>query len=206
MRRLVLAAGIFLWLVPGRAYLARAPDLIKQTFVYRGEAARTFVRLLGLPADRTATLELELSQSAELSAMPERDKLLREPDGTLSSELRWRTSSLAKVVVDWDPATVTLRIEGWVLDMRTGHPTAAGPTWRVVSPAAAHANDLPGWRPLVARLGDQDVIEVSLGGGEIAKLEHLREHTWDSKNRPTERSTLILGFGPALGAPAGCTR
>jgi len=201
-------------LVAHAAWPARAPNWVKKSLTYKGDPARALAALLQLPADRRAVVQLELSQATELSALPERDKALRDPDGTLSSELGWRTSSLVHETVTWDPAAGVLGFEGYMADRITALPAQGGLAWSFTSPAFAEAevDALPGWKPLLPKLAALPAkamsggalmrrLVVLLDGVDHASLELWRIQTWDSKNQPVPRSFITMELGPPLPAP-----
>jgi len=192
---------------------ARAPDWVKKTFMYRGDAAVALGALLGLPG-RRAVVELELSQATEQMALPERQAALAGPDGgTAQSELASRTSSTVQEVVIWDPAARVIGLEGYFAEMSTALPAQAGLEWSCTSPlfSEAEIDKLPGWKPLLPKLVARPAkamsggalmrkIEVSLTPTEAASLQLWRIQTWDSNNLPIPRSYITLEFGRPLDA------
>jgi hypothetical protein len=207
----LVVGGVFL--VPRAAPAARAPDIVKKSFEFRGQAAQTFSRLLQLAADRDATLRFELSQAAEHRALPERDAELRDERGTLSSNLGWRTSDHAQVTATWRPAARLLRIEGYVADTSTGYPRSEGPACWFSSPlfSESEIDRLPGWkalflalRPLPPKRGqgavaEQRVLEATLDAGRRVVLSLVRIETWDDQSRPVQPFQVSIGFGPPAG-------
>ena len=208
----ILAAVVVLLLAP-EAWTARAPNIVKKSFSYQGDAARAFAALLELPRDQRTVLPLELSQQAELRAMPEPQEASSDPVGPAPSDLVALTSTRMHVTVTWDPAAATLGLEGYVSDMSTALPAQGGPAWTFSSPqfAEAEIDKLPGYRPLLRKLVALPAkalsggtvartLEVPLGGAEHASLALWRIQTWDSNNHPMLRSFIIVGFGPTLEA------
>lgn len=200
--------------LPVPAWPARAADVVKKSFAYRANAARAFAALLELPSAARTIVEFDLSQGAEHRALPDRDEALRDPGGTLSPELEWRTSTQIHETATWDAATGILRLDGYVADLGTALPAQEGPAWRFSSPwfTESDVDHLPhGWGRLLLKLsvvpgtampGGAVVrkIDVALGGAERAVLSLWRVQTWDSKNDPVLKSYLRVEFGPPVGA------
>ncbi len=175
--------------------MARAADVVKRSFEYRGEPGRAFAELLALALDAPARVAFELSQADEHRALPDRDAALRDPDGFLSSELGWRVSTTIRMVATWRDAV--LRLDGYVADLDTAHPRMAGPRFRFVSPMVDDATQLPGWRALIASVGEAGVREVELGSGERAIASVLRVATYDARSRAVDKLCASVAFGPA---------
>jgi hypothetical protein len=193
------------------AWSARAANIVKKSFSYKGDAARAFAALLELPPDRPTVLSFELSQQAELQAMPDREKDFRDPGAVIPGDLAGRTSTLIHETVTWDPAAATLTLDGYVSDMNTALPAQGGLAWSFKSPAFAEAevDKLPGYKPLLPKLAAlpakamsggmlQRTLDVTLDDKEHASLELWRIQTWDSNNNPVPRSFIIVRFGPTL--------
>jgi len=206
-----LVAGVLLQ--PVVAHAARAPDIVKKSFVFSGPAAETLARLLQLSPDRDATVHLELSQAAEHRALPERDAALRDERGTLGSNLGERISDHVRVTATWKPRARLLRLDGYVADLSTAHPRPEGPACWLSSPnfAESEIDRLPGWkalflalRPLPAQAGqgvvaEQRHLEEPLGDGRRVVLTLVRMNLWDDHSRPVQRSQVSIGFGPEAG-------
>ena len=170
--------------------MARAPDVVKRSFEYRGEPARAFAKLVALALDAPARVAFELSQSDEHRALPDRDAALREPDGFLSSELGWRVSTAIRMVATWRDGV--LRLDGYVADLDTAHPRMDGPRFRFSSPMIDDAAQLPGWRAVI----EAGVREAALADGERAIASVVRVATYDARNRAIDKLCASIAFGP----------
>ena len=207
-----LVAGALL-LLPAMAHSARAPDIVKKTFEFRGPAGETFARLLQLSPDQDATARFELSQAAEHRALPDRDAALRDERGTLPVTLVERVSDHVQVTVTWKANARLLRIEGYVADASTAHPRPEGPACWFTSPnfSESEIDRLPGWKPLFLALlplpakpgqgvvAERRVMEATLDAGRRVVLVLVRMNIWDEQSRPVQRSQVSIGFGPASG-------
>ena len=212
----MLACGVGLSV--GQSDAARAPDIVKKSFQYRGASAEAIARVLQLPADRPATVTFELSQAAEHRALPERDAALRDADGTLSSELAWRTSDKIQVAVTWQPKARLLRIEGYVHDLSTSSFGNGRLRWGFGSPGFVESeiDRYPGWkalfltlRSLTAKPGqspvlDERTIETDLDGCRRIVASLTRMNTWNSRNEPVQMTSVGIAFGPTLGRSRKC--
>jgi hypothetical protein len=207
-------------LLPHDAGAARYPDLVTASCEFRGKAAGAFAQLLQFPADKPATMSLELSVFDELSALPHRDAELRDERGGLPSNLHWRVSERLRVTATWEPQTAALRIEGPVRNLATAAPQPQGPVWQISSPtfSETEVDRLPGWKPLVLALRplkaspgrgvvkEERLMEAVLDGQEHARLSLLRMNLWDDESRPVEKLALLLVFGPPVGSSASSCR
>jgi hypothetical protein len=192
------------------AEAARFPNIVRRTFVFRGPSARAFARLLHLPADQASTVRLELSQFDEHSALPERDAALRDPRGTLPSNLSWRLSDRVRTTVTWKPRPALLEIDGYVRDLSTAGPRPDGPACLVYSPdfSETELDQLPGWKPLVlalralpAKPGQGVVLESRRpkpAGAEVAGLDPFRPRAGDDTQREVRMRGLRV---PSAGRP-----
>ena len=203
--------GVFL--IPGSAQSARAPDIVKKTVVFRGAAAEAFAHMLQLSPDRDAAVRFELSQAAEHRALPERDAALRDEKGTLPSTLGWRVSDQVQVTTTWKAASRLLTIDGYLADASTAHPRPEGPACWFSSPVFAESeiDRLPGWKALFlvasalpaqpgrGLVADQRVMEAALDSGRRVVITLARMNIWDDQNRPVQRSQLSIGFGRESG-------
>ena len=218
----ILGAGVScaVLLVSHGADAARYPDIVEVSCEYRGEAASAFARLLQLPADKKATVSLELSLFDEHGALPHRDAELRDERGSLPANLGWRVSDRIRVTLTWDPQKAVLLIAGPVRNLATAAPRREGPVWHISSPtfSEAEVDRLPGWkplflalRPLKAKPGQGVVkeergLDTPLDKQERGHLSLVRMNLWDDESRPVEKSAISLSFGPPVGGrSSSCT-
>ena len=186
--------------------MARAPDVIAKTFAYRGDAARALAELLVLPGD--GAYVFELSQAAEHRALPARDAALRDPDGMLSSELGWRTSTQIREAIEWRGDAVQL--DGYVADLATAYPHGAGPQFTFMSPGFVSGAAPAGWSRVVASFtafpavagagGVETKTRTMHAGGERVIATLTKWPTYDAKNQPIEIWFATIAIGPWLAA------
>jgi hypothetical protein len=211
-RLVVLAFALGLSALARPAHSARAPDIVKRSFVFHGQAAETLARLLQLPPDRPANVRYELSQAAEHRALPESDAALRDPRGTLRTDITLRASDRIDVTATWDPRARRLRLDGWVADLSTGFPRAEGPACAFGSPYffEKDIDRFPGWKALFLALraleaqpgqglvAEQRTREEALDAERRAVVSLVRMNLWDDDSRPVQRSAVSVAFGPPV--------
>ncbi|HUS31122.1 MAG TPA: hypothetical protein VMZ53_21580 [Kofleriaceae bacterium] len=126
--------------------MARAPDIVEMSFVFRDEPGRVLAALLGVGAG--APHVFELPEAAEHAALATRPP--RTPVGYSAPNLTTRISTKVRATATWDTRADTLRLEGYFADRATGLPRAPGPRFAIASPSFVMPP--PGWEPLFRRL------------------------------------------------------
>ena len=126
--------------------MARAPDIVEMSFVFRDEPARVFTTLLGL-ADGAPHV-FELSEAAEQRALAIRPS--RTPPGYSPPDFTAKTSTKIRVTATYSSRHDTLRVEGYFADLSTALPARAGHRFAIVSPSFVMPP--PGWDALFRRL------------------------------------------------------
>lgn len=189
-------AVVLVVVAPRIADVARAPDIVPMDYELTGAEAHAVAAWFGFTAD--GTVMLELSQSAEHRARPDRDAALRSPDGTLPWELGWRVSTVLH-------ASVTRRgdrlmLAGHAADVTTSFPHEASPRFVFASPLISSIAEAPGWFGLYDTLsrapgGDHRKL---VAGGVRATLDRI--DTYDSANHAVTKWMVALAFGPSIAA------
>lgn len=144
--------------------MARAPDIVEMSFVFRDEPARVFATLLGL-VDGAPHL-FELSEAAEQRALAIRPS--RTPPGYSPPDFGAKTSSRIRTTATYSSRADTLRLEGFFADLSTAIPPRSM-RYAIVSPSFVMPP--PGWDALFRRLSaaraplDETFARVSLHAG-----------------------------------------
>ena len=126
--------------------MARAPDIVEMSFVFRDEPARVFSTLLGIsPATPHV---FELSEQTEQAAVVSRR--IRTQPGYAPADLGSKIASKIRVIATWEPRGETLRLDGHFADRATALPARPGPRFAIVSPSFVMPP--PGWDGLFRRL------------------------------------------------------
>ena len=126
--------------------MARAPDIVEMSFVFRDEPARVLATLLGV-ADGVPHV-FELSEAAEQRALAIRPS--RTPPGYSAPDFAAKTSTKIKATTTYSSRADTLRVEGYFADLSTALPARPGPRFAIVSPSFVMPP--PGWDALFRRL------------------------------------------------------
>jgi hypothetical protein len=126
--------------------MARAPDIVEMSFVFRDEPARVLATLLGV-ADGAPHV-FELSEAAEHRALATRPS--RTPPGYSPPDFNAKTSAKIQATATYSSRADTMRVEGYFADLSTALPARPGPRFAIVSPSFV----MPprGWDALFRRL------------------------------------------------------
>jgi hypothetical protein len=199
-RTLRSATAALLLLLPSEAYLARHADYAKTRITIEGTAARELAALLGMPTDRTNSLELALPETMEHFVR------MAAGGGDTSVGRADRRSRRLSNIARWDAPRATLEIGEHWFDRRTALPHAEGPAYFFPSPELDESapDEARGWEALTQALRkgqpEKDLKKPLHERRFIVRADlHVRVALW----RPTwpgGRQLVLIEVGPPVGA------
>jgi len=197
-RTLRLAAAALLLLLPSKAYLARHAGYSKTRITIEGTAARELAALLGMPTDRTNSLELalpEMMEHFERMAAGVADTSVGRDD---------RRSRRLSNVARWDAQRATLEIGEHWFDRRTAQPHGEGPAYFFASPVLEESalDEAPGWEALAQALRkgppEKDLTKPLHERRFIVRADlHVRVTLWQ---QPGGRQLVLIEAGRPVAA------